>query len=301
MNTPVIAPHATVGTSSNTVTKHTFDTVSIFLIVLFILFIIVVAILFVYLARRGAAYKPTPNLPPSNNQNTTPPEVGAVRYPASNVGCNEYYYGATCQQQQYDNRYKQLDVQTTHTVMATHSTPQKSFTTDSCSYLCDTTKGCMGFTYNETSQLCQTLSGITITSLTPLVAHTNTYVVDKTHRAFGSYYLQIPDYVFVASHMTAVPRRYWLSANHRGFAKLKLGVVHKLPFFPTIIKNDSAHIGFYSPVPFTLQDLPSLASRPKTSTQKGREELTLPSMWQHEPYIYVVYVVKNEDLLKSIH
>lgn len=334
-----IEPYVAIGPSkelSVSVNKETFDVGFIIFTIIGVIILITIIIVTIVVASRATTLPPPPD---ASDLNSTPQEVGvnrnfgAAANPRTDVTrnlnfephasaltschnsphavevdgvcqCVPPFFGPTCQLEKHSSNY--FAVGRPHeptlgiTVLDEIQSDGKSFNehglVGSCSHTCDQTEGCIGFLYHDPGQ-CTLLTDKIVVPGNKSIAYSP--YIDSTLYLRTSQSLHFQQRVFLASHGSAYPRRYWLTNNTSYYQQVKMRTVYKLPFCPRSIIHYGQYLGIYSLQPFTHDMIPDLISSLRQipiSSQYYLHDTELPlnppPHWDYKVPLYVAYISK---------
>lgn len=307
------------------VRKETFDAAFITVTIVFIVIIAVIVVLLLILASNSAKLKPPP--PPLTRTVPAPSiqsNVGAAhsanrpitdfqlarnaRELTSKAACEAHkhaywsdgacacsapFYGPTCDNEYHDKNYFAVGIvneaELEISVITQGQSLGKSFHDDSCSKICDTSPGCIGFIYQQNH--CTVLEDSVVVASADNIAYSEQH--DATLYLKSSENLHFRDRVFLARYSFSFPRRYWLVQRTPYFTQFRIRNVTKVEFLPEHIVMHGAHTGIYCTYEFHLEDAQKILERgenAQTYIHHALTELAVPEHWQYKTPIYVVYI-----------
>lgn len=207
--------------------------------------------------------------------------------------CKHPFFGDDCTREKHNKSYfsvgnPNLDA-LQYNILNKIKTSSKSFSDKSCSKLCDSSEGCIGFLYDK--DICTLLKENIVVakdSTIPYDIHT-----DSTLYMKSSDNLQFENRIFLGGYTGAFPPRYWLVKETGMYLQLYPGEIRKISFAPIYTKIHGYYTGIYCLHPFSDEDINIILDRGATDVcyiHHQGSNINIPPHWKYKVPIYVVYV-----------
>ena len=272
------------------------------MVIVFSIVVLVVAIALAMLYfRMSAAPAPLPSAPPTPRTPVLEAYCqecgnGVYRPETHTCACRPAFSGANCNVERVAIDYHDVGSAAGRSplVVQALSSPtinSLSLGNNSCTQACDADPLCAAVQYStggacQSQPLCSLLSSVLVPRNAALVHSDDTqsslYVKDPLKVIFANR-------VIVAASVSSFPNNYPKVYSAPGYSQHLLNRVWNLDFFPEIAISPANYVGVYSLAPFTIDQIPTMASSKNTFFVIGNP--LLPSSWKGRR-IYVAYAPK---------
>jgi len=320
MNNNEIPKYVAVGINpeySVSVKKETFDTGFILFTLIYGACLIIVLIFIVFLSFNATGLSDIPlviTINKNNNDKTLQPDASSLYNKAicnstpnasfinDKCVCNFPYFGPSCQLEKTNSNYIPIGIPDesaiNFNIIESKNTKYKSFTPSSvdsvtCSDLCSNTShtDCIGFLYSNS--VCTLLYDNVFVPSNFNIPYSSD--IDSTLYLKSTDSLIFDNRVFISSHVSFFPPRFWLtspgSKKYSNFLHIIPQNIYSIDFFPTYYKYYNNNLtGLYCLFSFSFFDVDYILNNQHLETyiHNPLTDLSLPISFQ-DNRIFLMY------------